>query len=171
MTPAGIVTEDGVEHPADVVIYGTGFRAHDFVLPMRVEGAGGQDLQAAWRDGAEAHLGIAVAGFPNAFLLYGPNTNLGVGSIVVMIEAQVRYVMDALHTLERSGARALAVRPEVQRASGEAVQERLRESVWTRCQSWYRDDSGRVVNNWPGFMTEYVRATEAMDPDEYELIA
>jgi len=137
-------------------------------VPLQVAGAGGRDLQDAWVDGAEAHLGVTVAGFPNMFLLYGPNTNLGVGSIIVMIEAQVAYVMDALRRLRSSGAAALELRPEVQRASGEAVQRRLRGSVWTSCHNWYaRPDNGRVVNNWPGYMAEYVRATRAVRPDEY----
>lgn len=170
ITADGVVTADGRSHPADVIVYGTGFRSNDFVLPMAVIGTNGRDLQEAWREGAEAHLGITVAGFPNAFLLYGPNTNLGVGSIIAMIEAQVGYVIDALRTLQRTGARALDVRPEVQAASGEALQARLRGSVWTTCANWYRDSSGRVVNNWPGHMVEYVRATRRLRVEEYELL-
>jgi cation diffusion facilitator CzcD-associated flavoprotein CzcO len=170
ITPRGVVTADGREHEADVLVYGTGFRSNDFVLPMAVTGVDGRDLQEAWREGAEAHLGITVAGFPNAFLLYGPNTNLGVGSIIAMIEAQVGYVIDALRTLERTGSRALDVKPDVQAASGEALQRRLRGSVWTSCANWYRDSSGRVVNNWPGHMVEYVRATRRVRVEEYELL-
>jgi hypothetical protein len=101
------------------------------------------------------------------FVLYGPNTNLGVGSIIVMIEAQVRYAVEALRAARRSGV-ALDVRPEVQAASSSQVQERLRDSVWTGCRNWYRDaGNGRVVNNWPGFMLEYVRATRVLRPDDY----
>lgn len=169
ITAGGVVTADGREREVDAIVYGTGFRANDFVLPMAVAGIEGRDLQDAWRAGAEAHLGITVAGFPNAFMLYGPNTNLGVGSIIAMIEAQVGYVIDALRTLDMTGARALDVRPEVQAASGEALQARLRGSVWTRCANWYRDPSGRVVNNWPGQMVEYVRRTRRLRTEEYRL--
>jgi cation diffusion facilitator CzcD-associated flavoprotein CzcO len=170
VTERGIVA-GGVERPVDCIIYGTGFRAHDFVLPMQVHGARGTDLQERWHGGAEAHLGITVAGFPSMFIMYGPNTNLGVGSIIVMIEAQARYVADALAHVRRSGAAAIDVRPEVQAASSAEVQERLDGSVWTSCRSWYRDAAtGRVVNNWPGFMTEYVRRTRRVRPAEYRLV-
>jgi len=170
ITTAAVVTADGKPRPADCVIYGTGFRSHDFVMPMAVAGVGGRDLEAHWSGGAEAHLGITVAGFPNMFVLYGPNTNLGVGSIITMIEAQVGYAIDALRMARRTGS-AVDVRPEVQRASGERVQERLRDSVWTSCRSWYRQDGdGRVVNNWPGHMFEYTRATRRVDPGEYREI-
>jgi cation diffusion facilitator CzcD-associated flavoprotein CzcO len=169
LTPSGVRTADGTEREVDCVIYGTGFKANELVLPLQVHGRGGRSLQEAWHDGPEAHLGITVAGFPNMFLLYGPNTNLGIGSIIVMIEAQVGYVVDALARLRHSGAAALDVRPEVQRASGAALQARLKDSVWTHCHNWYtREDTGRVVNNWPGYMAEYVRATRALVPAEYD---
>jgi cation diffusion facilitator CzcD-associated flavoprotein CzcO len=170
LTPAGVRTADGRERPADCVIYGTGFRSSDFVMPMRVTGAGGRTLESAWSGGAEAHLGIAVSGFPNMFVLYGPNTNLGVGSIIVMIEAEVRYAMDALRTARAAGA-ALDVRPEVQSAFSERVQARLGDSVWSACRNWYRSEgTGRVVNNWPGFMVEYVRATRAISPEDFRQV-
>ncbi|HEY6780021.1 MAG TPA: NAD(P)/FAD-dependent oxidoreductase [Thermoleophilaceae bacterium] len=166
----GPVTTDGVEREVDCIVYGTGFKADEFVLPLEIEGRGGRELQRAWDGGARAHLGIAVAGFPNMFLLYGPNTNLGFGSIVVMIEAQARYVVDALRRARAHGG-ALEVRPEVQAASDERVQARLRHSVWTGCRSWYRvDGDGRIVNNWPGFMAEYAHATRALKPDEYRWV-
>jgi cation diffusion facilitator CzcD-associated flavoprotein CzcO len=168
----GVVTADGREREVDCLIFGTGFRADEFVAPMRVAGAGGRELQDAWAGGADAHLGMTVAGYPNMFLLYGPNTNLGAGSIVMMIEAQARYVAHALRALRASGAAALDVRPEVQAASGERVQRQLRHSVWVSCQSWYRrDHTGRVTNNWPGFVAEYVRAVRELRPEEYRLLA
>ncbi|MBB4662212.1 FAD-dependent oxidoreductase [Conexibacter arvalis] len=167
----GVRTADGVHRPVDAIVWGTGFHADEPVVPLRVHGAGGGELQAAWRDGARAHLGITVAGFPNLFLMYGPNTNLGVGSIVAMIEAQAGYVVSALALLARAGGGALSVRPEVERASTEAVQTRLDGSVWTRCQSWYRKDGdGRVVGNWPGFMLEYVRAVAHADAADFQLV-
>jgi cation diffusion facilitator CzcD-associated flavoprotein CzcO len=172
VTKRGIVTADGREREVDTIIYGTGFRANDFVAPMNVLGRTGRSLNEAWRDGAEAHLGITVAGFPNMFLLYGPNTNLGVGSIIVMIEAQVRHVVDALRLRGREQRAAIEVRPDVQRASGEAVQRRLSDSVWTACASWYRvGGTGRVTNNWPGQMVEYVRRAQRARPEDYMLLA
>lgn len=167
VTEDAVVTADGTRHPVDVIVWSTGFRANDFVLPMQVTGAGGRNLQQVWEDGARAHLGLAVPGFPNMFLLYGPNTNLGIGSIIVMIEAQVRYVLDAVRRLRSRPGTLLDVRPEVWQASDERTQQRLRRTVWTGCRSWYRDASGRVANNWPGTMREYVRLTERLDPAEY----
>jgi cation diffusion facilitator CzcD-associated flavoprotein CzcO len=166
ITPTGIVA-GGREREVDCIVYGTGFKADEFVLPMRVVGTDGRELQETWSHGAEAHLGIAVAGFPGMYLLYGPNTNLGVGSIIEMIEAQVRYVAGALRASRAAGT-ALDLRPEVQAWSGERVQARLRDSIWTACDSWYRQDGrGRVVSNWPGFMTEYRRLTREFDAREY----
>ncbi|MBJ7518184.1 MAG: NAD(P)/FAD-dependent oxidoreductase [Solirubrobacteraceae bacterium] len=171
ITPDGIVTADGTEHPADTIIWGTGFDTQAFVAPMEVMGAGGRTLREAWADGAHAFFGLTVPGFPNLFLLYGPNTNLGVGSIVVMLEAQARYIADAVAQLRATGGRAAwDVRADVERAYDERTQAHLRTSVWTRCASWYRNAAGRVVNNWPGYMFEYVRATERLDPEHYLLL-
>jgi cation diffusion facilitator CzcD-associated flavoprotein CzcO len=168
----GIVTAGGHEREVDTIIWGTGFQADQFVVPLRVHGASGVELQETWRDGAEAHLGISVSGYPNMFLLYGPNTNLGVGSIVAMIEAQIGYVAAALRLVsERQTPAALDVRADVQRESADGVQARLADSVWTQCESWYRKDGdGRVVGNWPGQMFEYVRATRRVDPAEYDVL-
>ncbi len=113
------MTRDGTERPVDTIIWGTGFETNEFVVPMRVLGTGGAELQHSWRDGAEAHRGISVAGYPNMFLLYGPNTNLGAGSIIVMLEAQIRYVAKALGLI---GGRAGARRP----ARGPAALRRRR---------------------------------------------
>ncbi|MDW5597470.1 NAD(P)/FAD-dependent oxidoreductase [Conexibacter stalactiti] len=175
--PDAVIAADGTRREVDAIVWGTGFHADEPVAPMKVHGSGGQELQAAWDGGARAHLGITVAGFPNLFLMYGPNTNLGVGSIIVMIEAQAGYVLSALGLLRGGGAgasagrRALSVRPEVESASTDAVQQRLDGSVWTQCQSWYRKDGdGRVVGNWPGFMLEYVRLVEQADSRDFDLL-
>ncbi len=168
VTAGGVRTADGTEHPADVIILGTGFAATEFLTPMKVFGAGGHELSERWRDGASAHLGIAVPGFPNLFLLYGPNTNLGSGSIVHMLECQIRYVRQALEVL-RSGVRTLTVRPEVAARYDGEIQERLARTVWTGCRNWYRTETGRVVNNWPGTMREYARRTRRLDAAEYDL--
>ncbi len=169
ITARGVVTGDGTERPVDTIIWGTGFATDGFVAPMRVFGAGGAELQDRWRDGAEAHRGISVAGFPNLFLLYGPNTNLGAGSIIVMLEAQIRYVAQALPLIGRG--RALDVRPDVQRRSSDELQRRLGDTVWTGCHSWYRrNGDGRIVNNWPGFVAEYVRDTRRLNAGDYTVL-
>jgi cation diffusion facilitator CzcD-associated flavoprotein CzcO len=168
ITPNGVVSR-GTERAVDTIIWGTGFQSNEFVVPMRVFGAGGTELQHSWRDGAEAHRGISVAGYPHLFLLYGPNTNLGAGSIIVMLEAQIRYVARALALI--GSGRALDVRPDAQRRYADDVQRRLGDTVWTGCHNWYRrDGDGRVVNNWPGFVAEYVRDTRDVDPADYTVL-
>jgi cation diffusion facilitator CzcD-associated flavoprotein CzcO len=165
--PTGLLTGDGVEHPADTIIWGTGFRATEFLTPMAVT-AGGRTLREAWQDGAEAYLGISVAGFPNLFLLYGPNTNLGHNSIVYMLESQIRYIGQAVRRLADGEARTLDVRPDVQRTYNEWVQQRVTETVWNRgCTSWYRTASGRNTNNWPDFTFAYRARTRRFDPADY----
>ncbi|MBB6172416.1 cation diffusion facilitator CzcD-associated flavoprotein CzcO [Nocardiopsis mwathae] len=166
--PDGVATADGTLHPADVIIYGTGFTVTDFLAPMRVTGRGGRDLGEAWRDGAEAHLGITVAGFPNLFLLYGPNTNLGHNSIIYMLESQIRYVMDAVRRLSGPGHRTLDVRPDAQARFVRRVRRSLEHSVWaTGCDSWYVTDTGAQTVNWPGFTWRYRQRTRRLDPRDY----
>ena len=170
ITANGIVTADGVEHASDVLIYGTGFQAQDFLAPMRIAGTCGRELNAAWREGAEAYLGVTVAGFPNLFLLYGPNTNLGHSSIVFMLESQIHYVLQALKLLRRRGARALEVRADVQHRFNAGLQQKLAHSAWGgSCTSWYKTESGRNTNNWPGFTFEYRWATRRLRADDYRL--
>jgi cation diffusion facilitator CzcD-associated flavoprotein CzcO len=170
VTAGGLRTADGAEHPADTIIWGTGFRATEFLTPMAVTGPGGRSLQEAWRDGAEAYLGITVTGFPNLFLLYGPNTNLGHNSIVYMLESQIRYVRQAVRRLAAAGPAAIDVRPEVQRRYNDWVQEKVTATVWDRgCTNWYRTASGKNTNNWPDFTFAYRARTRRFDPAVYAL--
>lgn len=158
--PRALVTADGREHPADTIIFGTGFRATEFLSPMRIVGRGGRELGEVWRDGAEAYLGITVAGFPNLFLLYGPNTNLGHNSIIYMLESQIRYVVKAVRALRRSDVEFLDVRPEAQRAFNARLQRRFGETVWDQgCTSWYKNAFGKITNNWPSYTFAYRLAT------------
>jgi len=167
----GLIDADGQHHPADVILYGTGFRSTEFLVPMTVAGRGGTTLAEAWRGGAEAYLGLSVAGFPNLFLLYGPNTNLGHNSIIFMLEAQFRYVVGALRVLRDRPARWLDVKPERQRGFDAEMQERLSRSVWeSGCSNWYRHESGKGTNNWPGFTVEYWRRTRRLDLSAYDLM-
>ena len=137
---------------------------------MRVVGLHGQELNAAWKDGARAYLGMAVTGFPNFFLMYGPNTNVGSGSIVHMLESQAAYIVQAARLLA-DGVKSLEVRADVLDEFDAAAQRRLSTSVWNRggCDSWYLDGDRRNTNNWPGSMTGYRRRTRRLDPSDYRL--
>jgi cation diffusion facilitator CzcD-associated flavoprotein CzcO len=171
VTPSGVVTEDGVEHKVDTIIWGTGFKTTDFMFPMRITGAGGRSLDEAWARGAHAHLGINVPGVPSLFVMYGPNTNTSGGSIIFYLETQAAYIRQALELVRSRGVAAIDVRAEVEAASDREVQARFTGTAWTQCDSWYRDESGRIVTNWPGYMREYAAAARMLDPEHYELIA
>jgi len=164
IAPEGVVTRDGRLHAADVIVYGTGFETTSFLAPIEIEGQGGRKLHDVWRDGAAAYLGLCVSGFPNLFLLYGPNTNLGHNSILFMIEAQVRYLLACLEELRRSGRSSLEVRAEAQERFDDEMQRALAGTVWaTGCGSWYKTPSGRITNNWKGFTLEYWWRTRRPD--------
>jgi cation diffusion facilitator CzcD-associated flavoprotein CzcO len=169
LTAGAVVTADGVERQVDAVIYATGFRAADFMLPMEVVGRGGHSLHEAWAGAPHAHLGITVPGFPSMFLIYGPNTNTSGGSIILYEEAQAAYIRQALQHICARGAAAAEVRPEVETASDRQVQSRFKGTAWVQCESWYREGGdGRIVANWPGYMREYQRAVTRLDPSDYE---
>jgi cation diffusion facilitator CzcD-associated flavoprotein CzcO len=167
ITERGIETADGREREFDCIIWSTGFRASEFMAPMDVVGAGGRQLSDTWRDGAHAHLGLTVPGFPSFFLMYGPNTNTSGGSIIVYLEAQAAYIRQALEHLRAGRYARLEVRPEVEARSDRELQARFAGTAWTGCDSWYRDEGGRIVANWPGYMREYLEATRTFDPTEY----
>ena len=168
LTEDAVVADDGTGRPADVVMLSTGFESTRFLAPMEVRGSDGRELNEVWRDGAEAYLGMAVAGFPNFFILYGPNTNLGSGSVISVLECQLPYILDAVDTLAKRGG-WMSVRPEIQQAFDREIQERLADSVWmTGCNNWYLDEHGRNTNNWPGFTVEYRRRTRRLDLKDYE---
>ncbi|HEX5851924.1 MAG TPA: NAD(P)/FAD-dependent oxidoreductase [Solirubrobacteraceae bacterium] len=165
--PSAVVTADGASHEVDCVIWATGFRTTDFMFPMEIHGREGNSLRERWSAGAHAHLGMTVPGFPSMFLMYGPNTNTSGGSILVYLEAQAAYIRQALLQLRARGAGAIDVRPEVEAASDHALQARFAGTAWTQCDSWYRDERGRIVTNWPGYMREYLRQTARLDAGEY----
>ena len=164
--PAGVRTADGILHELDVLILGTGFAATEFLGPIRVTGRDGLDLhEDSWDDGARAHLGITVPGFPNLFLVYGPNTNLGGSSIIGMLEAQAGYIAQAVRAV--AGGGPLEVRQDAADAYDDEMQERLANSVWSGCASWYREPGGRVTTNWPGPVAEYQRRTARLEPADF----
>jgi len=153
--PDGIETDDGAVHLADVLIYGTGFNAIDFLAGLEIRGTGGQRLHDLWREGAAAHLGLSVPGFPNFFLLYGPNTNLGHNSILFMLESQFDHVLRCRRKLLRAGAVAMEVDAGIYERGRRATQQALRGKVWSQCRNWYTDARGHNPTNWPGFTLSY----------------
>jgi len=170
--PRSIVTRDGVERPMDVLIYGTGFRATEPLIGCRVVGKGGVEIHDAWRKRMSAYLGVTVSGFPNLFILLGPNTGLGHNSVVLMIEAQVRYTMDCLKLMKRRKQRVLEVRPEIQQSFVEEIYRRMAGTVWQSggCKSWYQDQStGEITTLWPGSVVSYLRRTRSVSASDYDL--
>ncbi|MGI8332269.1 flavin-containing monooxygenase [Actinomadura scrupuli] len=170
--PDGIVTADGTHRPVDTIVYGTGFRATEFLVPMEVTGRGGRRLADTWRDGAYAYLGMTVPGFPNFFLLYGPNTNLGHNSIVLMLEWQTRYVLQCVQALVGRDLAWLDVREDVTRRYDAEIRAGLRRTVWEAgCTSWYKTPTGKVTNNWPLTTVRYRREVRRPRLEDYHLAA
>lgn len=171
VTPEGLLTADGRLHPADTIIFGTGFQATEALSKLRLHGRMGVELNEAWSQGAEAYVGASVSGFPNLFLITGPNTGLGHNSMVFIIEANVAHILGALRAARRQGASLIEVKREVQADYNLGLQQRLRRSVWvTGCKSWYQDPrSGRVTTLWPGFSTQYWARARHFRPADYLL--
>ncbi|MEV0532904.1 NAD(P)/FAD-dependent oxidoreductase [Kitasatospora sp. NPDC050463] len=167
-----LVAADGSEHEADAIVFGTGFHVTDMPIGARVFGADGTSLAQEWKDGMEALRGSTVHGFPNLFFVIGPNTGLGNSSMILMIESQLNYLVDALTTLGSVGATAMQPTARAQRHWNLELQHRMDRTVWTTggCRSWYLDSSGKNTVLWPGSTTSFRRATRKVDLAEYELI-
>ncbi|HEX9235576.1 MAG TPA: NAD(P)/FAD-dependent oxidoreductase, partial [Actinomycetota bacterium] len=149
--PSSVVTEDGIERGIDTIIFGTGFHVTDPPIAERIRGRDGRSLAEHWKGSVEAYRGTTVAGFPNLFLMTGPNTGLGHNSMVFMIESQLNYLVDCLRVMGERGADVLEIRPEVQDRYNQRLQASMRGTVWTagHCHSWYLDDTGRNTTLWP----------------------
>lgn len=169
VTPGGIRTDDGVEHPADAIIWATGFKTHGFVAPMQISGTGGVTLVEHWADVPGAYLGLSVPGFPNMFLLYGPNTNGGTGSVIYTIEAGIQHVLAALEKLQQQRADTIEVRASAADAFSKQLRETLDQTVWhTGCSNWYVDEKGNDPNQWPWTWRTYRQRTATID-NAYQL--
>ncbi|MFI9402396.1 flavin-containing monooxygenase [Nocardia sp. NPDC052316] len=170
-TEAGIRTADGELHEADVVILGTGFATGNRCADEHIVGRDGLTIQEAWRDGMQAYYGMTVAGFPNFFLIMGPNSGGGAQSILFLIESQVRYIVKCLRMMEDRGSTRLEVRDEVQREFNTWLHGKLDRSVWVSggCHSWFLDHTGRNRQSWPGTGTSYWRATREPKAEAFEL--
>ncbi|ATB27095.1 flavin-containing monooxygenase [Melittangium boletus] len=164
-----ILTRAGSEHEVDTIILGTGFVVADHPSSRRIRGRDGRSLAEVFAGSPKAHLGVTVSGFPNLFMLLGPNTSLGHTSVVLMIEAQVEHLLNALDFMRAGGVAAVEPSPEAQASFVAAVDERTLGSVWNQggCTSWYLDDTGRNSALWPGFTFTYRRRVERFDPGEY----
>jgi cation diffusion facilitator CzcD-associated flavoprotein CzcO len=169
--PSAIVTADGVEHPVDAIILATGFHPISVADPLR--GQGGIALAARWAQRREAYLGTAVAGYPNYFMLIGPNTATGHTSALLYAEAQIEYIIDCLDHLERNSLASFDVRDDAQAAFNHRLRERLKSTVWTSggCGSWYLDADGGTSVIWPGYTWQFRKALSSFDPQAYELRA
>ncbi len=170
-TANGLETEDGTHHDLDTIIYATGFDTTGFLMPMQITGEDGTELHEAWGGVPRAHLGLCVPGFPNLFMLYGPNTNLGHNSILYMIEGQVDYLLQCLTELVSTDTSALAVHPAAMAASNRRLDEELGSTVWASgCGSWYKTEAGVITNNWSESARNYRRRVARPDFSEYRRI-
>lgn len=167
VTPKGVVDTDGVEHEVDAIVYATGFDTQDFLQSIDITGTGGQKLATQWADGAHAYLGMYVPHFPNLFVAYGPNTNLGGGSIIFMLEAQARHMRQTLDRLVAGDYTTVEVTEEAEMAYDRDLSEKLEHSAWAHCDNWYRHRSGRITSNWPGSTLPFAKATKVLEPTAF----
>jgi cation diffusion facilitator CzcD-associated flavoprotein CzcO len=166
-----IVTTDGRERPVDTIIFGTGFAVTEQPIAKRIRGKDGRTLSEHWETSMRAYKGTTVPGFPNFAIMTGPNTGLGHNSMVFMIESQLNYVLDCLRVLRERRAHVFEVRPDAVDRYNDALQQELKDTVWTagHCKSWYLDDTGRNTTLWPSFSWAFRQRTRRFDPDAYEL--
>jgi cation diffusion facilitator CzcD-associated flavoprotein CzcO len=172
VTPTGIVTADGTTHEVDTIIFGTGFHVTDSPIADAIVGAGGRRLSAAWSPTMRAYLGTSVTGFPNMFMLLGPNTGLGHTSVVLMVEAQLEQVLRALAHMDATGTRAIEPTPAALDAWVDQVDRDMAPTVWATggCRSWYLDATGRNSTLWPGFVTSYRRRARRFRAADYQAV-
>ncbi|MDB4937516.1 MAG: 4-hydroxyacetophenone monooxygenase [Labilithrix sp.] len=171
--PEGVLTKDGTLHEVDTIIFGTGFQVQKYPFAERVRGKRGDTLAETWKGGMTAHLGTTVAGYPNLFLLQGPNTGLGHTSVITMIESQIEHIVNAVRYLRTRALATVEPRVEAQAAFVAGVDAKMKGTVWTSggCASWYLDARGRNSTLWPGFTFTFKRRVERFDPSEYVVMA
>jgi cation diffusion facilitator CzcD-associated flavoprotein CzcO len=168
----GVMLRSGRHVELDVLVLATGFQTTEFLAPIELTGLEERRLRDEWKDGARAYLGISVSGFPNFFMLYGPNTNLGHNSIIFMIECQARYIAACVRALRERGLAWLDLRREVMEAFDDRLREELARTVWNDTDhSWYKDAAGRITNNWSGSTLRYWWSTRRPDLDAYQQVA
>jgi cyclohexanone monooxygenase len=167
-TEHGLRTADGVEHRAETVIFGTGFRAADYLSSLEVYGRGGRRLHDDWRDGAEAYLGTVVPGYPNLFTLYGPNTN-GITSMIYILEAQAQFVRRLLDTMSREAIAAVEIKRGPHEEFNAEIQAALAGTVWAaNCSNYFRHPSGKIVTQYPYSGSKFAQRLSAVGLDEFD---
>jgi len=170
ITSTGVQVGQGDVHDVDVLIYATGFTTNPFLLGLDMVGKSGVTIQEAWKDGHVNYKGITVSKFPNFFMMYGPNTNLGHNSIILMIEAQAKYIGQCISALHQNEWNALDVKEDRMLSYHQNIQKRLRGMIWANIDnSWYKSESGDLPNNYPGRTMEYIRDTRKVDFSDYNL--
>jgi cation diffusion facilitator CzcD-associated flavoprotein CzcO len=169
--PNSVVDKDGVEHDVDVIIYGTGFDVQEHPLAKRTFGRNGEQLWNRWKNRMSAHLGTSVNGFPNLFFLFGPNTALGHSSVIVMIESQIRYVLDALDHMKRNRLKTIEATELAQKKFIEEMDQKSKSTVWASggCDSWYLDERRQNTTLWPGFTFSFMNRMSRFQPSEYQV--
>lgn len=169
--PHSVVTRDGRSRPVDAIVYATGFQVGDYsAAPFDIYGSDGRDLRDEWKDGAEAYLGASIAGFPNFFVITGPNTGLGHTSMVLMIEAHIQYIASAIQTMREQGLASVDVKREVQNDYNRKLHAKLSQTIWATggCKSWYQTSAGKIFALWPGSTYTFRKRTEHFDLSKYE---
>lgn len=166
----GITDKNGKHISADVIILGTGFSATEFLSPMTITGLNGITLNQAWQDGAQAYLGLSVNQFPNLFILYGPNTNLGHNSILYMLESQINYILKATSTVIKQSHQAIDIKKDIQHKFNANIQKQSQDTVWNSgCTSWYTTEDGKNTVNWTGFTFSYRKLSKHFSLNNYEV--
>ncbi|MEQ8403626.1 MAG: NAD(P)/FAD-dependent oxidoreductase [Oceanicaulis sp.] len=171
LEPDAILTPDGQRVPADAIIFATGFRAVDFLASLEVRGLSGETLKEHWAGTPRAYRGTAVSGFPNLFMLYGPNTNLGHNSIIFMLERQAEYAAKRVAALISGRIKVMDVTPEAEAAFNKKLQRKLAKTVWAGdCPSWYKTEDGVITNNWAGLATGFALTLKTDDAESWRLV-
>ena len=166
----GLVTQSEKDFDMDILIFATGFKSNPFLLGLDIRGNRGITIKEAWKDGPINYLGMTVSDFPNMFLMYGPNTNLGHNSILIMCEAQANYISQCAAKMKKNNWQSIEVKKETIQKYYQSIQSRLRGMIWTQIEdSWYKSENGNVPNNWPGRTMEYMKRTKKVDFSAYQI--
>ncbi|MEM1120554.1 MAG: NAD(P)/FAD-dependent oxidoreductase, partial [Bacteroidota bacterium] len=169
ITSKGVVAGDGQERSIDILVYATGFKTNPFLLGLDIRGKAGKSIKEYWKDGPKNYLGMSMEHFPNFFMMYGPNTNLGHNSIIVMSEAQASYIAQCVVLLQKKQATSMEVKSDILENHHQNTQQRLNDMIWATIEdSWYKSANGNIPNNYPGRTMEYIRTTKKVDVAAYE---
>jgi len=172
ITKNGVIAGDGSKHEVDILVYSTGFKTNPFLAGLAIQGKNGISIREQWKDGPKNYLGITVNNFPNLFIMYGPNTNLGHNSIIVMSEAQANYIAQCVSELDQKNWKSMTVKTDKLNAYHQSTQDRLKNMIWTAVEdSWYKSANGNVPNNYPGRTMEYMRITKKVDFEDFEIVS